>query len=225
VRADLHGILQKGESVIYDADEPKGSRGKSVFGVELALFLFLGSFLIIAIVCVLVFGFAHGDSLTSISAKSTTPMLWLLAMIVIIAFAHKVIAKNLKLTSVVITEKRLFMAPPAEYVRDVGWVGPKEVADIAFADQLSVVKGVFAGSPCLIFTSLNPFFKAFPDRYLPLQKRYIPFANVDEAFENLPGFLKDVDMQFDESPTETPTPKYKRAADFLEKRKARLGQR
>ncbi|MDR3612739.1 MAG: hypothetical protein P4L53_04180 [Candidatus Obscuribacterales bacterium] len=222
MRADLQGILPKGESLVYDADEPDGSRGKSVFGVELALFLFLGSFIIIAIVCVFVFGVAHSDSPTSISAKLTAAILCPLA-IIIVTFAHKAIAKNLKLTSVVITERRLFMAPPAKYVRDAGWVGPKEIADIVFADQLSVFKGAFAGSPCLIFTSLNPSFKAFPDRQLPLQKRYIPCANVDEAFEHLPVFLKENDMQFDETATETPAARYQRAAAFLEKRKARLG--
>jgi hypothetical protein len=222
VRADLQGILHQGESVIYDADEPKGSRGNSVFGVEFALFLFCGSFFIIAIIATFVFGYAHGDSLKSISAKSLTPILWLIGIAILIAFAHKAIAKNLKLTSVIITEKRLFLAPPVDYVRNVGWEGPKEVGDIVFAEQLSVVKGEFGGSQCLIFTSLNPFFKTIASEILALQKRYIPLANVDEAFEYLPVFLKVEDLQFVEIAGETATARYDRAVDFLRKRKVKL---
>jgi hypothetical protein len=220
VRYDLSGILDTGETIIYNADEPVGLKGTSIFGVELALFLFFGSFFVIAIIAAFVFGFAHGDSLSSISAKSPMPILWLVVIFFLIAMAHKAIAKNLKLTSAVITEKRLFMAPSADYVRKVGWEGPKEIADIIFADQLSVVKGVFAGSPCLIFTSINPSFKKVANEQLPLQKRYIPFANVDEAYENLPVFLKVGEIQFDESIAETATAQYNRAVDFLARRKS-----
>jgi hypothetical protein len=223
VRDDLQGILRKGETVLYNADHSQSAKKGSVFRVELGLSLFMASFFIIATICAFLFGFAHGESLTSISAKSLTPALWLIAITAILILGHRAISKNLKLTSAVITECRLFMAPPANYVLKAGWDGPKAIADIVFIDQLSAVKGIFAGSSCLIFTSLNPFFNASPDQSLPTRKRYIPFVNVDEAFEHLPAFLKNADMQFEEKPAETATQHYKRAVDFLARRKARLG--
>lgn len=224
MRDELQSILQKGETVLYNADEPQNSKKGSIFRVELGLFLFLANFFIIAIICTFVLGFTHGQSLTSISAKSLPPTLWLIAITVILILGHRALSKKLKLTSAVITERRLFMAPPANYVIKAGWDGPKAVADIVFADQLSVSKGIFAGSSCLIFSSLNPIFNASPNQSLPTQRRYIPFVNVDEAFDHLPVFLKDADMQFEEKPEETSTQHYKRAVDFLDRRKVRLGR-
>lgn len=224
MRRDLEGILHQGESIRFDVDEPKGTKSSSAFGAELGLFLFFGSFFIIAIVGILVFGLLKGLTLSAIASQSTVPAIWLVLLAIAIGFAHKSITKTLKLTSVIITNERLFYAPPAEYVQKAGWEGPKQIADIVFADQLSVRKGTYLNSPCLIFTSISRSFNTVGDDQLPLRKRYIPFADVDIPYDNLPVFLKTPELQFDETPTESPTPRYQRAVRFLADRKTKLGQ-
>ena len=223
MRHDLSNFLHTGETVVYSSDEAPGTKSSSARSTETALFLFLGSFFIIALIATFAFGIAHGESFAYVSNRSIISVLWLVGILVFIALSHKKITKALKLTSVVITDERLFMAPPADYMKNVGWEGPKAVADIVFTEQLSAIKGQLFASPCLVFTSINPVYQKIASERLPLNKRYIPCTNIDEAFDSLPSFLKLPELKFDESSVEASTPVHDRAVRFLRDRRAKLG--